>query len=430
MIRNEFLIIRKLIEKRKNIFISGGAGTGKSYILNKLKEIYGETLHITSTTGLSVINIGGQTIHSWAGIGICDKSIKETLNKIIKNSELYIKLRQCTKLAIDEISMLDCYTFDYLNTILKLVRNNMLPFGGIQMILVGDFYQLPLVHIDSDIEFCFESSSWEELNIFPIILNDSIRQREQNYIEALNNIRMGNLQNLKLFYDRSIKNIDKISNSILRIFGTNLDADRYNKKCFNEIDSEIYEYKAIDKLISQKDKNTNYFDKSKLLSENSYMYKFFNSYCKAPKILRLKEGCKVMLLKNLDTKNGLVNGSCGTVIYLDNQKIKVLFDNKKLYSITTEEFEYTLSNQLKIQRTQFPLCLAYGITIHKSQGMTINKLVVDFKNIFDYGQAYVALSRTQSIDDLYIKNFDKNKILTNSKVIKFYEKLKNNSLKY
>lgn len=430
MIRNEFLIIRKLIEKRKNIFISGGAGTGKSYILNKLKEIYGETLHITSTTGLSAINIGGQTIHSWAGIGICDKSIKETLNKIIKNSELYIKLRQCTKLAIDEISMLDCYTFDYLNTILKLVRNNMLPFGGIQMILVGDFYQLPPVHIDSDIEFCFESSSWEELNIFPIILNDSRRQREQNYIEALNNIRMGNLQNLKLFYDRNIENIDKISNSILRIFGTNLDADRYNKKCFNEIDSEIYEYKAIDKLISQKDKNTNYFDKSKLLSENSYMYKFFNSYCKAPKILRLKEGCKVMLLKNLDTKNGLVNGSCGTVIYLDNQKIKVLFDNKKLYSITTEEFEYTLSNQLKIQRTQFPLCLAYGITIHKSQGMTINKLVVDFKNIFDYGQAYVALSRTQSIDDLYIKNFDKNKILTNSKVIKFYEKLKNNSLKY
>lgn len=430
MIRNEFLIIRKLIEKRKNIFISGGAGTGKSYILNKLKEIYGETLHITSTTGLSAINIGGQTIHSWAGIGICDKSIKETLNKIIKNSELYIKLRQCTKLAIDEISMLDCYTFDYLNTILKLVRNNMLPFGGIQMILVGDFYQLPPVHIDSDIEFCFESSSWEELNIFPIILNDSRRQREQNYIEALNNIRMGNLQNLKLFYDRNIENIDKISNSILRIFGTNLDADRYNKKCFNEIDSEIYEYKAIDKLISQKDKNTNYFDKSKLLSENSYMYKFFNSYCKAPKILKLKEGCKVMLLKNLDTKNGLVNGSCGTVIYLDNQKIKVLFDNKKLYSITTEEFEYTLSNQLKIQRTQFPLCLAYGITIHKSQGMTINKLVVDFKNIFDYGQAYVALSRTQSIDDLYIKNFDKNKILTNSKVIKFYEKLKNNSLKY
>lgn len=430
MIRNEFLIIRKLIEKRKNIFISGGAGTGKSYILNKLKEIYGETLHITSTTGLSAINIGGQTIHSWAGIGICDKSIKETLNKIIKNSELYIKLRQCTKLAIDEISMLDCYTFDYLNTILKLVRNNMLPFGGIQMILVGDFYQLPPVHIDSDIEFCFESSSWEELNIFPIILNDSRRQREQNYIEALNNIRMGNLQNLKLFYDRNIENIDKISNSILRIFGTNLDADRYNKKCFNEIDSEIYEYKAIDKLISQKDKNTNYFDKSKLLSENSYMYKFFNSYCKAPKILKLKEGCKVMLLKNLDTKNGLVNGSCGTVIYLDNQKIKVLFDNKKLYSITTEEFEYTLSNQLKIQRTQFPLCLAYGITIHKSQGMTINKLVVDFKNIFDYGQAYVALSRTQSIDGLYIKNFDKNKILTNSKVIKFYEKLKNNSLNY
>lgn len=430
MIRNEFLIIRKLIEKKKNIFISGGAGTGKSYILNKLKEIYGETLHITSTTGLSAINIGGQTIHSWAGIGICDKSIKETLNKIIKNSELYIKLRQCTKLAIDEISMLDCYTFDYLNTILKLVRNNMLPFGGIQMILVGDFYQLPPVHIDSDIEFCFESSSWEELNIFPIILNDSIRQREPNYIEALNNIRMGNLQNLKLFYDRSIKNIDKISNSILRIFGTNLDADRYNKKCFNEIDSEIYEYKATDKLISQKDKNTNYFDKSKLLSENSYMYKFFNNYCKAPKILKLKEGCKVMLLKNLDIKNGLVNGSCGTVIYLDHQKIKVLFDNKKLYSITTEEFEYTLSNQLKIQRTQFPLCLAYGITIHKSQGMTINKLVVDFKNIFDYGQAYVALSRTQSIDDLYIKNFDKNKILTNSKVIKFYEKLKNNSLKY
>ena len=152
----------------------------------------------------------------------------------------------------------------------------------------------------------------------------------------------------------------------------------------------------------------------------------FERDCKAPHNLELKEGCRVMLLKNLDLNKGLVNGACGTIKNLTTASIDVLFDNEIRLNLEPIEFEYQQEGKPKITRKQYPLRLAYGITIHKSQGMTFDKLVVNFNKIFDYGQAYVALSRTRSLDGLIIKGFNHNKIIANPKVINFYEELKKN----
>lgn len=423
----------KLIEDKNNLFITGGAGTGKSYILNQLRLHYRNKLHVTSTTGISALNISGQTIHSWAGIGIADKPVDVVVAGIRKNPILLKQLLLAELLAIDEISMLDNDTFDYLNDVLKSVRKDKRPFGGIQILLFGDFFQLPPVGLNKDtgIDFCFNSRSWKELNLKTIMLEEVKRQNDEEFINALNNVREDktDVEDMKVFFKCDYDFDYEPSRDILQIFSTNNKADAYNAQCFAEIETEPFEYISKDELFiynREQEAVTINLDSSeadKLSEYDANCVKRFNEDCKAPKILELKVGCRVMLVKNQNIKAGLVNGSCGTVSNLTKNSITVLFDNGVEVNVSPENFEYIKENRPKIRRRQFPLRLAYGITIHKSQGMTFDKLVVNFNRIFDYGQAYVALSRTRSKDGLIIKGFDPNKIKANPEVIKFYKNL-------
>lgn len=423
-----------LIEDGYNIFITGGAGVGKSYTLNKIKEKYKEKLHITSTTGISAINVNGQTIHSWAGIGLADKPIDEVVKKIRRKATLYKTLLCCEMLAIDEISMLDSSTFTYINEVLKAVRENDKPFGGIQVLIFGDFFQLPPVRMEEDgKDFCFNSQTWKELNLKAVILKDVKRQSEKELSEALNNVRIDktSAEDLKVFYKRDVEPDYEAPKDILQIFGTNADADAYNDKCFKEIPERPYIYEAKDELYIYNDigessvtvLNTKDIANTKVSKYDLMALKKFNEDCKAPEKLELKEGCRVMLLKNIDVKRGLANGSCGTIKQLTSGSIDILFDNGVRANMLPVEFEYIKEGRTKIKRTQYPLRLAYGITIHKSQGMTFDKLVVNFNRIFDYGQAYVALSRTKTLEGLIIRGFDHNKIIANKKVVDFYKQL-------
>ena len=426
--------INVLIEEKRNIFVTGGAGTGKSYILNKLREKYKDKLHITSTTGISAINVNGQTIHSWAGIGIGNKPVEETIRKIKSNGPLYRKFILCDMLAIDEISMLDNKTLDYISDVLKGVRCINKPFGYIQVLFFGDFFQLPPVRSNVESKnFCFNSKTWKELDLVPIILNETKRQSDEKLISVLNNIRLGKSTNTKLFYEREVSSVDAVPSDILRIFGTNSNADFYNLKCFSQIKTQKFVYEAKDELYCYDSedksnigieiyKNPSFSDKA-IPFYDLNLYKQFNENCKAPFKLELKQGCRVMLLHNINVEKGLANGTCGTVIDLNEDYIKVKFDNEIVEVIEPVDFEYKKDGDKKIKRTQYPLRLAYGITIHKSQGMTFDKLVVDFSKIFDYGQAYVALSRTRTLNGLYIYNFDPRKIIASDEVVEFYKEL-------
>lgn len=429
----EFDSILDLVKNGDNVFVTGGAGVGKSYTLSRLKEIYKEKLYITSTTGISAINVGGQTLHSWAGIGIGDKPVEDVIKRIKKKPSLHKMLICCDMLAIDEISMLDSETFDYVNDVLKHVRESDRPFGGIQVLVFGDFFQLPPVPKKgkkNDEAFCFESHTWKELNLKTVILKEIKRQSEKKLSEALNAVRVGKTAgDLKIFYERNIKYGYEPSKDVLQIFGTNADADDYNTKCFNEIEKEPFTYESKDELYCYDDAgkctviNTKDIQESTVNQSDLTALKRFNEDCKAPQKLELKEGCRVMLLKNLDVKKGLANGSCGTVKQLTSDSICVLFDNGIKMSLNSAEFECAKEGRTKIRRTQYPLRLAYGITIHKAQGMTFDRLVVNFEHIFNYGQAYVALSRTRSLEGLTIKGFDCNKIVASKKVADFYENL-------
>ena len=176
----------KLIANKKNIFITGHAGTGKSYVLERLKELFPQIV-ITSTTGISAVNVKGQTIHSWAGMGICNKPIKETIQNIRRNYSVKNSIRDCQILAIDEVSMLDKFTFEYLDEILRTVRENDSPFGGIQVIFIGDFYQIPPVEVYKNLEkgYCFESPLWKELDFQSVVLTKNYRQNDEKLINAL-----------------------------------------------------------------------------------------------------------------------------------------------------------------------------------------------------------------------------------------------------
>ena len=426
--------ILELIQNGCNVFITGGAGTGKSYTLNKLKEIYKDELHITSTTGISAINVNGQTIHSWAGIGIANKPIDEIVKSIKQKPNLYMTLLCCKMLAIDEISMLDSRAFEYVSEVLKRIRKLDKPFGGIQVIVIGDFYQLPPVKTSgNEKDFCFKSKTWTDLDLIPIVLTEVKRQTEKDLSEALNNIRLGktNPHDIELFYKCNVKSDYALPKDVLQIFGTNIEADTYNIKCYNEIQNKPYTYESKDELFIYKEKSKDLINVINLKDTteqtlNKYdliALKRFDEDCKAPKILSLKAGCRVILLQNLNVKKGLANGSCGTVLELTNDYIKITFDNGVTTNIEPTEFEYIKEGLTKIRRTQYPLRLAYGITIHRSQGMTFDKLIVNFNRIFDYGQAYVALSRTRTAEGLIIKDFNPQKIIANKEVIEFYEEI-------
>lgn len=426
--------ITELINKGENLFITGYAGTGKSYILNKIKKKF--QVDVTSTTGLAAVNVQGQTIHSWAGVGICNKPVKDVIEKILQRTKLKKQITECKILAIDEISMLDARTFDYIDEVLRNLRDGNKPFGGIQILLFGDFFQLPPVEKNSG--FCFHSKAWQALNLKTIFLEKNYRQNDEKFVNSLNNLRLNQLteDDIRLFYDREV-NYNTYESDILHIFSTNQEADNYNTFKFNSVQKPLFVFNSNDKIhrkrsIINVDKNN--LDE-KLTKFDLLTLETFDKSCKAPCALELKEGCRVMLLKNLNFNKGLINGATGTVIELsknksgedgeDEEVILMQFDNGIEETITKHTFEAYRDGEVVVSREQYPLRLAYGITIHKSQGMTLDKLIVDCNRIFECGQAYVALSRIKSIDGLYLKSFNPQKVWANEEVLDFYQKLKN-----
>ncbi len=432
-----------LLDEKRNIFITGGAGTGKSYTLQRLKERYGKQLSITSTTGISAININGQTIHAWSGIGIDNdvKDIWKTVNRIIANPILKQQILNCQMLAIDEISMLHSKTLTYLDVVLQTVRGIKKPMGGIQIIFIGDFFQLPPVVINRECrkeDFCFSSAVWNELKLEPVILKDVKRQSEINYINVLNHIREGQTveEDWELILDRYRNMPLDIANdkSKLHLYATNKEADSFNEICFELIKSPSITFTSVDQIeYYDDDKKLIYTEKDN--SKFDSFQKVFDDEFRVLRELKLKVGCRVMLLKNIAVTQGLANGSCGTITEIYKDVIKVKFDNSTTVPLSRTEFEtYKYKNislqreckqsyKQRIVRKQFPVRLAYGITIHKSQGMTFDNLVVHLDKIFAAGQCYVALSRTTSLSGLNPLGFDPSKIAVNKDVIDFYHVL-------
>jgi ATP-dependent DNA helicase PIF1 len=403
------------IKTGKNVFITGMAGTGKSTIIKKyIQSFPSKMIGLTSTTGISALNIGGSTLHSFLGIGLGTQSVEELYNFIIRNSKNYNKWKSLDSLIIDEISMLDPNLFDKIEILCRRLRSNrILPFGGLQMILVGDFLQLPCVKSE---KFCFESDSWRFIEKTIVLLENNRQNNDLPFQKCLENIRIGNISDSDMdLIESRVYDMIEIIGDILptRIYPLNNNVDYINKSEFDKLNKDTYH-------SYQTKYNFHTGNKISMKSKQAIIDKYRKN-CMAPETVELVIGAQVMLLWNISSD--LVNGSRGIVKDFIKNVPLVEFMNNILVLIDTQTWDIFESDVNILSITQIPLKLGYAITIHKSQGMTIDYAILDLSKVFEYGQGYVALSRLKTLNGLFLDAIDWNHIKPHPKALEFYENL-------
>jgi ATP-dependent DNA helicase PIF1 len=386
-----------------SVLLTGAAGTGKTYTLNKyirLARSAGKTVSVTATTGLAATHINGCTIHSWAGIGIKNNLHKSFFEKLPKNRKQIID--NTDVLIIDEISMLHDYRLDLVDSVCRSVRGIDAPFGGIQVIFCGDFFQLPPIkeNDDNGDSFITNSSVWQELQPDIIYLQKQYRQKEDNdYSEILNGIRDGYLRPSQINQITNRLNqtpSQKELSSITRIHTINRNVDSVNSRRLTEIESPEKIYFAT--YSGRKDK-IELIKKSSLASDE----------------LILKKGAFVMFIKNSLEKK-YINGSLGTVEDFDKETgypLIILKNGSKVLA-KPDTWELTDGEKTVASMSQIPLKLAWAITVHKSQGMSLDSAVINLSETFVEGMGYVALSRVKSLDNLYLEGLNNKALLVSN----------------
>jgi energy-coupling factor transporter ATP-binding protein EcfA2 len=416
-------LVEKLVLEGQNVFLTGGAGTGKSFLLRHLikllQEKHGaERVGVTSTTGIGAIIIKGTTIHSFLRLGMISHLPEEILLRKAKTSENWRKIQV---LIIDEISMLDGTIFEKLEKIARVIRWNDVPFGGIQLLLVGDFAQLPPV--SKKIVYCFEVSSWEKCINHSVNLTQVYRQKEDWFINCLEDIRFGTITKEKWedMINRLTREPDWPDDGIEP---TTLFSTKAKVKEFNE--------KQTTKLFKNKSYSFSAHDEERFPNSLKRLIKD----CPAYSELELRVGTQVMLIVNKHELE-LVNGSQGVVVGFTREFSAlflipypiVRFDNGEELVIKEHVWDkiegYNEKGQVIISasRRQIPLIPSWAITIHKSQGQSIARLKIDASDCFANGQVYVALSRATNPQYLQIINSSYQKIKCDEKVANFYRTL-------
>ena len=381
-----------ILKMGHSVFLTGAAGTGKTFVLNEylnyLKK-HSVSPAVTASTGIAATHIGGQTIHSWSGIGIIEKLDKYTLDKLEQNEKLYQKYQNVRVLVIDEISMLHASRLDMINTLFKKLKRDSKPFGGVQIIFCGDFFQLPPVvkgeNLNIERHFAYNSASWKELNPVICYLKENYRQEENDeLLHILNNIRFekDKINNYKKLEEKTKeKNNDS---EMIKLYTHNIDVDSINLEKYNELNKDNKEYKF--EMTSHGKKH---------LIEN------LKNNILAPEILNLKVGTKVMFVKN-DINKKYQNGTLGEIIDFDDRDKPIIKTfNEKIISVDYENWDYIDENgKVLASISQIPLRYAWAITIHKSQGMTLDAAEIDLGKAFGSSMGYVALSRVKKFKNI------------------------------
>ncbi|KAF3918126.1 hypothetical protein ABW21_db0209777 [Orbilia brochopaga] len=465
-------VLDMIVKQKKSVFFTGSAGTGKSVLLREIitalrknRSSY-DSVAITASTGLAACNIGGVTLHSFSGIGLGKEPVDQLVKKIRRVQKTKQRWQRTKVLIIDEISMVDADLFDKLENVARQLKNDGRPFGNIQLIVTGDFFQLPPVPEGGRMaKFAFEANTWTNCIAHTILLTHIFRQKDPVFAGMLNEMRLGALS------PQSVANFKKLNRPLdfgdglaaTELFPTRREVDNANNRQLMQLKTAQTEtYEALDESsMLQPDQ------RDKLLSN-----------CMAPRTLELRVGAQVMLVKNMDET--LVNGSLGRVVAFMSEKTyamvqeelpgveDVLFSSQgagdaselsakqrevydryvnelnrvgstKKYPLVQwavadgthrrtlmlpEAWKFELpTGELQASRKQLPLILAWALSIHKAQGQTLDRVKVDLNKVFEKGQAYVALSRATTQEGLQILNFDAKKVMAHDKVRAFYRSL-------
>jgi ATP-dependent DNA helicase PIF1 len=398
----------------RSVFFTGSAGTGKSFLLRKIiSTLPPDGTVVTASTGVAACLIGGVTLHSFAGVGGGEHSLKRSV-ELASRQVAASQWRKCKRLIIDEISMVDASFFDLIEAVAKEIRRNDKPFGGIQLILCGDFFQLPpVIKMDKGNifeaknrqtvkRFCFQAKSWSSCIQNSFELRKIYRQKDPKFVEILNSIRIGRVtpEITEKLLSTAAQKIESNGIVATRLCSHTKDADSINQ-------SKLLALKSPEKVFEATDSDI-------------YLTKTLDSQLPVPHKLILKIGAQVMLLKNLNLSNGLVNGARGVVHRFSDGFPVVKFKNNVELTARPEKWVIKTPTGNVLQRKQIPLKLAWAFSIHKSQGLTLDCLEMSLSKVFEAGQAYVALSRAQSLDSLRILDFDAKQVFADPVVLQFY----------
>jgi len=427
----------------KNVALLGAAGCGKSYLLSViytdfpgLAKRYGgrklPRIQICAMTGCAALLLGhkAKTLHSWAGIGLGKGTVGELYTKIRRNGKS-MRHWLCTDLLIiDEVSMMTCELLDKLNELGKKIRGNKRPFGGMQVVLVGDFYQLPPVNKGDDATmFAFESAAWKELTGaggVVVELTEIQRQKDPAFQTILTEARMGTLSWESCTVLRERQGLDWKGHKIrpTLIFPRRAEVDMINETNLRALKGRRYTYKA---RLAYDGKMPDGFTET----DETFLQalKHYDTNAAYAVELELALNAQVMLIANAFPDMGLVNGSRGVVVDFCPQTDLPIVEFVNGVRRTVGQHSWPIEDYEFVSRTQIPLRLGYSITTHKCQGSTIDAALIDIgSGIFEYGQAYVALSRVKSLDALYVHDFDPSAFRVHPKVRVFYEGLASTSV--
>jgi ATP-dependent DNA helicase PIF1 len=371
-----------------SVFLTGAPGAGKTYVLNqfiKRATKQGKTVAVTASTGIAATHIGGTTIHSWSGLGIRDSLREWDKDWLKSNARLKKRYNATDVLVIDEISMLHGARLDMVNEACKILRESDEPFGGLQLILVGDLFQLPPVTRGSDIlDFAHTSAAWHELNPQICYITEQHRQSGDALLDLLEAMRAGQLEDAHVeSLQARLGEKPGENEAVTRLYAHNIDVDTINTRHLAAIDSETKSYQMQTKGAAAK---VEQLVKSVL----------------APEKLELKVGAEVMFVAN-NFQAGFVNGSRGRVTaFSDALPMVELLSNGREIRVEPHSWALVEDDRKKAEVSQLPLRLAWAITIHKSQGMSLDAAEIDLSKTFTPGMGYVALSRVRSLNGVYL----------------------------
>ena len=399
-----------ILKTGRNVFLTGAAGSGKTFVLReyiKYLQDLGADIGITASTGIAATHMEGTTIHSWSGIGIRDKLSKDDLAEIVAKKHVIKNVAKASVLIIDEVSMLHHFRLDLIEKIIKKVKNSQEPFGGMQVVFCGDFFQLPPVHraYEPEVFFAYHSPAWQNLNLKVCYLSEQHRQSDLEYLKILNAVRQNSVSDeiLQILQTRFCPTSD-VGLEPTKLYSHNKNVDAENEDELAKISGKAFEYEMQEK-------------------GRHNLVETLKKSCLAPENLRLKVGAKVMFVKNNFDK-GFVNGTMGIVTKCGYEEIKVRTLSGKIIDAERESWVIEEDKKTLAKIIQFPLRLAWAITIHKSQGMSMDNALIDLSASFERGMGYVALSRVRSLDGLFLKGLNDMALQVNEEVLDFDNKFK------
>ena len=371
----------------RSALLTGAAGTGKTHLLNTFiaqARKRGKKVSVTATTGLAATHLGGNTIHSWSGIGVSDHLPNNFFERLSKTRREVIS--KTDVLIIDEISMLHDFRLDMIDDVLRTVRENDQPFGGIQLVMSGDFFQLPPVNRPNEQGggFVVYSDAWQELQPAVLYLERQYRQNDEQLLEILTALRTGDVRRHHVEALLARTEIEPPDGDITELHTVNVDVDDINIQKLAELPGEERSYQQTT-------------TGSKIYVEN------LQRSVLAPENLVIKLGALVMAVKNSPQKL-YANGSIGTVVDFEplTEYPVVEFRDGCRVTMVPDVWELRDGERKRASISQVPLRLAWAITVHKSQGMTLDAAKIDLRKAFVEGMGYVALSRVRDLDNLYL----------------------------